>query len=85
MAENGFSVYPNPANDIVHLRLNNQQATNGQLTIYDLSGRLVLTENLEMTAGLQEVTVSVSELSEGTYIVRLNTGESTQTGKIIIY
>ena len=60
-----LSVYPNPVQDQIRVNMN------GALAIYDLSGKLVISELVE--AGN---TVSVSELKSGIYFVKV--GSSVQ-------
>jgi len=74
-----FALYPNPAQDAVHLRSN----ANGTATfeVHDLTGRLMLRQNL--TKG--EATVDVSAWPAGVYLWKW-TGDSNslETGKLIL-
>ncbi|MEN9302102.1 MAG: hypothetical protein RL264_531 [Bacteroidota bacterium] len=73
-----FSVYPNPANELINIKLAN--GTNGSVVITDLSGKTVATSTIEgnMTA------VSTSNLNNGVYMVTVTTGNSTTTEKVVI-
>ena len=65
---NGISVFPNPATNYLSLRstLPNHKPT--QLTITDMLGKRVLSQELQFTQ--QEITLPIN-LGPGTYIVRL--------------
>lgn len=68
-----FSVYPNPVQNVVNIRINGKAT----LTLTDLSGKILLTKTLE---GNGEI--NVSHLSAGLYYLKNNsTGE---TKKVII-
>lgn len=60
LATETLTIYPNPAND--YLKVNRE----GELTIYDLSGRLVKSQTVEAVNS-----VSVSDLNNGIYFVKV--------------
>jgi len=67
-----ISVYPNPATEIINVSGEDIQ----QVSIYDMSGRQVSTaKNIN--------TISVSNLSKGTYLVRVLTANGESTHKVI--
>lgn len=75
MAENGVSIYPNPAKDIVKiLNDNNLNITN--IEIIDLTGRIVMNT-------LKSTDIDISELPEGQYFVKIY-GETTMVRKLFI-
>lgn len=62
-----FSLYPNPANDVLHVKTAAQMASVREIEIFDMLGRLVSTPTLN------DNTVSVRSLSQGNYIMVLRT------------
>ena len=58
-----FSVYPNPAKDIITIQLNNSESVIESAIIYDLTGKIITTAN-EIN-----MPISVEKLSNGTYIL----------------
>lgn len=67
--KNGFSLYPNPANDTFSIKSSTAiLATN--VEVHDLSGKLLLTKKLE---NLQENTIAIASLSSGIYLVSIET------------
>ncbi len=77
-ADLGLKIYPNPvANQlfIQHQNFNGQ----GEFQIYDLNGRMVLSDNAN--SGL--FSVDVSHLSQGVYVVHFNTNGQRYTSKFV--
>lgn len=62
-----FAIYPNPTTDVLNIATNDVEATS--VSIIDLSGRTVL--ETPMTAGSNTLTVDVSALAAGSYIVKI--------------
>jgi hypothetical protein len=75
MTDNGISIYPNPANNVVKI-LNDNNLNIIKIEIVDLTGRIVL--STEKTAD-----INVSELTEGQYFMKI-IGESTIVKKLFI-
>lgn len=80
---NNLAVYPNPATGVLNFKLNtNEKPENYALTIMDLSGRIISTENLK-----QQITVkSIAQFASGTYFYNLTNvnGNKMETGKFIV-
>ena len=76
---NGFNMYPNPAKDILNIKLNN--ITKANLSIYDIQGKLVLEHSISETQNLE---LNVSDLQSGMYFVKLNTATKEMVKKLII-
>jgi hypothetical protein len=70
-----FAIYPNPASDVLHLEGNFES---GQMSLYDLTGRMIY-------EGVYQPTISVSDLNNGMYFIRIVTTEGQViTQKFII-
>ena len=72
-----FSVYPNPATSNVTISATNIDAY--QLSVTDLSGKVVITKSLN---GIEN-TVDVSALSSGAYFFTLSSDNKKETVKIL--
>ncbi|MDD4372613.1 MAG: T9SS type A sorting domain-containing protein [Bacteroidales bacterium] len=70
-----LKVFPNPAQDILNIQLNE---TISEIAIYDLSGRLVIQKN----ANAKEAKIDVTPLSRGVYLLKVNTLNNSYTHKI---
>lgn len=69
-------LYPNPTKEFLNLNFNNF-LYNGNYTIYDLSGKLVL------NAQLNSNKINVSSIANGTYFLSVTSEGVTQTQKFI--
>jgi hypothetical protein len=79
-------VYPNPFNPSTNFQFTLFEAANVTLEVFDISGRrvgvaLVLTR---LEAGDHSITFDGSKLPSGVYIYRLNLGEESMAGKLIL-
>lgn len=72
-----LAVYPNPTKNVMHLRLG--QATIESIEVNDVLGKTVLAK----TVGSSEAQLDLSGLSKGLYLVRVKSGNSIKTVKII--
>jgi hypothetical protein len=79
--ENGLSLYPNPANELVHV-MKAGTAVKGKCTleVYDLQGRLTTATAMEVFAG-KRWTVSTESLPAGSYILVLKHSEGISNAR----
>jgi beta-glucosidase len=71
----GFSVYPNPASDIIRIQLDNP----GNIAIFNSTGKLMYdTDDDEL-----ESRIDVSGFAGGVYIIRVTNGDSTGRFKLL--
>jgi hypothetical protein len=76
----GFSVFPNPARDLITIRV--RQAQSGiqyRVNLMQADGRMVKSENLTPDMQLQ-----TSGLTSGVYIISLTDGKNISVQKLII-
>ena len=71
------AVYPNPASEWLQVRFEALEH-NTEVALYDLSGRQLAIRTL--TAGCSEVSLPVSQLADGVYLLRV--GEAT--AKVVV-
>lgn len=71
-----FTLAPNPANSTV--TINSEE--NAEITVYNVVGAEVI--NIENAAASQEI--NVSDLAEGTYLVKVKTSAGVSTEKLIV-
>ena len=76
---NIIDIYPNPANDIVNIEIENPD--NATIEIYNVSGRLVFSRKLNSGAGK----IDISGLLEGMYFVKVSNGNNVSIEKLIVY
>ncbi len=80
----GFKVTPNPASDVCHLILDITEAMNLDLNIYDLNGRLVIHQDLNLNQGFVNVAIDIDHLIAGQYIISLSSERGVTTSKLIV-
>jgi hypothetical protein len=74
-----LSVYPNPSSDWVILQLRNiEEGTVSQITIFDLTGKQVL--SMQSTSNMQQI--DVSDFAKGMYILRVQTNRDNFVEKL---
>jgi len=79
-SKGSLKLNPNPVKDILTVNYNNENRGNLTLSVYDLTGQLLLNSALGVQPkGMFNTTVNLSGLSQGAYIVKVGNGY----GKII--
>ncbi len=80
-----YGTHPNPFNPTTTISFMIPEASYVQLSIYDITGRLVdKAVNGWQDAGIHEVTFDASCLSSGIYVYQLQTGDFSASGKMIL-
>ena len=83
MARSGLLVYPNPVNELMTIEVNlNHDFVDGTLQLIDLNGRVIITQ--EMDGDAETMSVDVSKVSSGVYLLRLFDHEYSVTQKVVI-
>ncbi|MGB1032214.1 MAG: T9SS type A sorting domain-containing protein, partial [Flavobacteriales bacterium] len=75
-----INMYPNPANDLV--RISTGKVGQMNITLLDLTGKLILDQSTYM--GVEGTELNLSDLADGTYLVRISDGNSIETRKLMI-
>ena len=78
-------VYPNPFNPAVTFRIELPVVSQVNLDVFDLAGRkaAIIFDGIK-TAGYHDITFDGSELASGIYIYRLEAGEFSAAGKMVL-
>lgn len=70
--ENNVNLFPNPSNGNVQVTFNGISGESAVITVFDVNGRIVKTENLgKLNAGDVNYTFDTSNLNSGIYIVNI--------------
>ena len=75
-----FSLYPNPASDIVTLNIENTNNSDLTMNIYNLMGALVKSEKLKQN----QQQINVGDLGNGIYMVEIKSKGWTEKQKLVI-
>ena len=74
----GFSVYPNPAQDILYWKTPNELSNTARVYLYDLNGKLVKQDFYNNKQ------LIINDLSKGAYILQLKDGVRQSNKKVLI-
>ncbi|RLD25190.1 MAG: hypothetical protein DRI54_05325 [Bacteroidetes bacterium] len=72
-------LYPNPASEGLNVVYTLNASADINITIYDLSGRVVDVISTSGLTGNNRLTINVSELNPGAYIIELNANQKHRT------
>jgi hypothetical protein len=78
-----LKAYPNPTRDNTNLTFELANSGKVSVQVYSITGRLVLSKEVYMNEGTQDISLDSSDLPNGTYIVKLSAGKQTDTAKFI--
>jgi hypothetical protein len=80
-----IGVYPNPANKAATIAVKVEESTNVDITIIDITGKIVYTKEKEvLVLGQNEITVDTEKFATGTYNVVVKMGDKTSTTKLVV-
>ena len=79
-----LKLYPNPAATRLSISFSSTDAGKSHLVIYDMAGRVVVQQMVNIRTGQNKVNLNVSNLKNGIYSVELTTRDNIQTGKLVI-
>jgi hypothetical protein len=84
--QNDLVVYPNPAQENVHVRLNLQNEATVQVELFDMSGKLVRTliSSREINPEETEFEFNISDLPPATYLLRIVESDVVQTKRLVV-
>ena len=67
-----INISPNPCNDVVNLRISGENSA-VFITIYELSGKMVMSAEYQISAGKVQIKLPDS-MKKGLYILQINNG-----------
>lgn len=76
------TIYPNPAKDILTIKLNNPEAENLTIEIRDMMSRTIFTKSIKVSIGENETELNVSNLAQGTYILNITDSQQLQSKQL---
>lgn len=74
---NRFSVFPNPANELITIK-NTENKIINEISIFDISRKLV-----DNQQGLTSTSICISKLEKGVYFMNIQNGDGTATIKFV--
>ena len=81
-----LNIYPNPIVSEATISFNIEESAQVTYQVYDLSGRMVMNNVLGNYAqGSHKANLNVEALSAGTYIIKVQAGNVSNTTKVLVY
>jgi len=80
---NEMEIYPNPATNVLMVELDLKEASDVQIGLYDVTGKLVVENKVSNVVTLAQP-MDVTELANGIYLVRVTLGSDTITYRVVI-
>ena len=77
-------VYPNPATDVLNIEVNASQNSEMNISVYNIMGQNVMSQNVNVTTGMNVRSISTSELNSGIYFVTVKANGFENTMKFIV-
>ena len=74
-----FSIYPNPANNVINIDLVENKEWD-KLQLIDVSGKVVIDKNITSNS----ITLNTSELDRGVYFINLIGEQKKESKKLIL-
>jgi hypothetical protein len=82
--ESNFLMFPNPAQNELTLDIMMQDENPVQVSIMDITGKMLMRNTYELGKDQNRVTLDVSKLAAGMYVVRVENGETVGVQKLTI-
>jgi len=80
---NGIRIFPNPVHDVLHTEFVMNSSSSLNISVVDVAGRLVISEQRNLDAGVQDINLNTSSLPAGIYILELNDGSRSINKRFI--
>ena len=81
-ADNAIELFPNPANKMAQLRLQQPLSEDGQIYLRNTQGQIV--QSLTMKSGATALEINTSKQAAGIYLVEVHSGDNVLSQKLII-
>jgi len=78
-----LKVYPNPTNSDLNVEFHNAADNNVDVKLYDITGKLVSSQSRFMQAGDQKLTINMTKLAAGTYMLELTNGTDVSRQQVV--
>jgi hypothetical protein len=82
--ESVFSVYPNPANEVLNLSYQTELTERITISVIDMQGRVIRNEVLVAVPGANVFQVDTSSLIAGFYVIQVGSAELTHTKRFVV-
>lgn len=77
--DNGITIFPNPASHYIMIDI--PASVKGDIIVTDMTGKIM---SSIFTGDKREISADISDYADGLYLIRMNSGESIITSKLMI-
>lgn len=84
LEKSNMSVYPNPAHHQLTVNIQSVNDAGYTVKLSDISGRVIFSENVNASAGINEHTLDVSKLPKGVYMMEVSSVVENWKTKVVI-
>jgi len=81
---NSTRLYPNPATDVLNIEVSASQASEMSINVYNIMGQMVMSQNTNISTGMNTRSINTSELSSGIYFMTVKANGFENTMKFIV-
>ena len=84
--EENFSIYPNPATDMLSININNASDESSVIRLTDVTGKVIYLQQLQLKTGENYLSIPVRTMNveSGIYFLTINQNQSVTTRKVVI-
>ncbi len=79
-----FDVFPNPSTGSVNAVYNAKADGNVQVRVFDVIGKLVVSQNMAVNTGTNFMNINLSDLEAGMYVMSISEGTKVSTQRVVI-
>jgi len=84
-ADLAIRLFPNPVKNTLNVAYDNVSEEATSVTVYDMTGRVLLQQAINATSNSDKVQLDVSDLKEGYYLLKLNNGKQSAVQKFFVF
>jgi len=81
---NGYNLYPNPANNELTIVWKNQYAPKAEVVLTDVAGREILKKIIETQSANGNTMLSLNGIANGVYLITIQSSSGYYTGKLVV-
>ena len=79
-----MKMFPNPTNNNVTIGLLSKETSNGNLTVTNMMGQIIFSDNIAINNGQNQYKIDVSSFGSGFYLVNIKTKTGSSTQKLLV-
>ncbi len=80
-----FEIFPNPAHNVIQVRYNDHDITTADVILASAKGAIVWQQTFDDLKGELNCSIPLNEISQGVYILQIQSNETTVSERVIKY